>query len=310
MNLYLLAVALILTHSLAWAQEKIRVGAWNIETLGSPYSRDYRRQSREHGFGISRRPPDLALQIRKLDLDILALQEIDDTEQDDGRATNRILDRTILILNQDPHHDWTYRLFAKRRRQSDIQHTGLAWNRKRVRSLGRPFRVPVTDINRRKFALWDRHPHAMKFTRGPGRTDFVVIPIHMKAGNRAEAVQQREKEAQALVARLPEIRHHFQDNDIILIGDFNLLHGSEPAGRVYRTRGHFLDLNDKDRSTHISGLPLDRCYIPRDQRKREFTDVTHLQIAAPAKAAQHDFRRNLSDHWPIILEFAEQTDDD
>lgn len=87
-NRYLSTLFLLCTTPFTCAQEKIRVGTWNIETLGSPYSRDYRRESPAHGFSGVRKPPDLATQIEKFHLDVLALEEIDDTEDGDSRATN------------------------------------------------------------------------------------------------------------------------------------------------------------------------------------------------------------------------------
>ena len=310
MNLWLMACLLAFTASSVLGQERIRVGAWNIETLGSPDSRDYQRKSPSNGYGVPREPLALADRIEALRLDVLALSEIDDTDAGDGSATNRVLDEAFRILNRRGGNDWTYELFPKRIRRHSSQHTGLAWNRRRIRAVGRRFRVPVTDVTSRRFFEWDRHPHAMKFTRGRGRTDFVVIPIHMKAGHNQTAVKQRRSEAEALVRELSEIQNHFQDQDIILIGDFNMRRRSEPAGRVYRKKGGLFDLNYSDRSTHIADLPLDRCYIPRAQRESEFAGVTQVRIAAPPPPARKSFRRQLSDHWPIVLEFAEQADDD
>ena len=310
MNLWLLAGLLAVSASSVPGQDRIRVGAWNIETLGSPDSRDYRHKSPSNGYGVPRKPRELADRIEALRLDVLALSEIDDTDAADGSATNRVLDRAFRILNRRDGNDWTYELFPKRIRRYRSQHTGLAWNRQRIRAVGRRFRVPVTDVTSRRFFEWDRHPHAMKFTRGRGRTDFVVIPIHMKAGRNSAAVKQRRSEAEALVRELSEIREHFQDRDLILIGDFTMLRRSEPAGRVYRKKGGLFDLNYSDRSTHIADLPFDRCYIPRSQRENEFAGVTRVRIAAPPASARRSFRRQLSDHWPIVVEFAEQSDDD
>ena len=310
MKLWFLAGFLAVTSSSVLGQDRIRVGAWNIETLGSPDSRDYMRKSPSNGYGVPRKPAELAELIQALRLDVLALSEIDDTGAREGPATNRVLDEAFRILNRRSGNDWAYRLFPKRIRRYRSQHTGLAWNRRRIRAVGRRFRIPVADVTSRRFFEWDRHPHAMKFTRGKGRTDFVVISIHMKAGRNDAAVKQRRSEAEALVRELSEIQEHFQDRDIILIGDFNMLRRSEPAGRVYRKRGSLFDLNYSDRSTHIADLPFDRCYIPRAQRENEFAGVTQVQIAAPPPGEQRRFRRQFSDHWPIVVEFAELADDD
>ena len=302
-------LALVVVASTAWSAEMIRVGAWNIETLGTPASRDYKRKRPDHGFGVARDPEGLAAQIRALDLDVLALAEINDTTPYDSKRDSALLNDTFTLLNASGKHDWTYRLFAKRSRRSYTHHTGLAWDRKRVQSVRRFLRIKL-GTPASSYAEWDRHPYAMKFTRGEGRTDFVVIPIPMKAGRNKKAIEQREFEAKALVSKLPTIAEHFQDQDITLIGDFNMHRANEPAGDVYRKTGKLFDLNYDDQRTHIANLPLDRCYIPRSQRSREFAGVKTLQIAAPSWWNKVDFRRDFSDHWPIVVEFAEQSDDD
>jgi hypothetical protein len=46
------ALALLVTAH-AWAQTPIRVGAWNIEQLGEPNSRDFPMHRPTHGFGVA-----------------------------------------------------------------------------------------------------------------------------------------------------------------------------------------------------------------------------------------------------------------
>ena len=301
----MLVVALACFASGVGAADKIRVGAWNLETLGTPESRDYKRKRNTHGYGVRRRPGELAEQIRPLDLDVLALVEIDDTAPKDQVRNNRVLDNTFRLLNRDVNHDWTYVLFPKYSRYANTQHTGIAWNRTKVRRHGRWHRIRL-GARASRYAEWDRHPHAMKFTRGSGRTDFVVIPIHMKAGRSGKAVDQRRVEAKALVARLDQIAIRFRDDDIVLIGDFNMTSSNEPAGQVFRA-ANLIDLNVTDQSTHIARLPLDRIYVPRNST---FQSVGAVLVLAPTTERAVTFRRRYSDHWPIVFTFEDQTDDD
>ena len=301
----LLVVALVSFASEVGAADKIRVGAWNLETLGTPESRDYKKKRNTHGYGVRRRPGGLAQQIRPLDLDVLALIEIDDTEPQDQVRTNRVLDDTFRLLNREVGHDWTYVLFPKYGHYANTQHTGIAWNRAKVRQHDEWYRIRL-GARTSRYAEWDRHPHAMKFTRGPGRTDFVVIPIHMKAGRSDKAVDQRRVEAKALVARLARIAIRFGDDDIVLIGDFNMTRSNEPAGKVFRA-ANFIDLNAADQSTHIARLPLDRIYVPRNST---FQSVGAVVVLAPAPEGAVTFRRHYSDHWPIVFAFEDRGDDD
>ena len=289
----------------AVASDNIRVGAWNIETLGTPQNRDYRRKRKSHGFGVARDPGELASEIRKLTLDMLVVTEIDDTAQQEARRGNQILDHTLVILNQTAGYDWTYVLFPKYGYYAHSQLTGVAWNRKRISQRGDWYRVELGERTSR-FWEWDRHPHAIAFSRGAGRTDFVVIPIHMKAGRSGKAIDQRRVEAHALVATLEDIKAHFNDDDLILIGDFNMTHAHEGAGSVYRDAG-LVDLNAKDAPTHAAGLALDRVYVPSNPL---FEGLSQFSVASPANTKTAGFRRRLSDHWPIVLEFEDKPDDD
>ncbi len=308
---YLFAAALVFGSVVcAYGQGVIRVGAWNIENLGSKYNRDYPRERSSHGYGIARKPENVAKVIRNLNVDVLALTEIDDNDQDPGARSNSILDEALEILNKDPGNDWQYELFARKRRSQETHLTGIAWNKMRIKREGRRLRIPVVDLERNRYSEWDRHPHAMKFTKGEGRTDFVVVPIHMKSGFYDEDdIRQRQLEAISLKEEFLELQAHFDDRDIILIGDFNMTNKNEDAGRVFRnSKPRLFDLNYYDVPTHVSGKALDRCYIPRKQRENEFRGVSRVQIVAPSDKAK--FRKALSDHYPIVLEFKEMADDD
>ena len=284
--------------------DNIRVGAWSIEILGTPKNHDYRRKRESHGFGVARSAPELAAEIRKLDLDVLVVLEIDNTA-DQGARGNDVLDNTLRILNRSAEHDWTYVLYPKYGYYERAQLTGAAWNRARISHTGPWYRIELGERTSHYWE-WDRHPHAIAFSRGTGRTDFVVIPIHMKAGRSKKAVDQRRVEAHALVARLGNVRRHFNDDDIILIGDFNMVHANEAAANVYRDAG-LIDLNVNDTPTHAAGLALDRAYVPSNLL---FEELATFSVAAPTEATANGFRRRLSDHWPIVLEFKNRSDDD
>ena len=128
----------------------------------------------------------------------------------------------------------------------------------------------------------------------------------MKAGRSGKAIDQRRVEALTLVSRLDYIKRHFNDDDFILIGDFNMTHTHEAAGHVYRNAG-LIDLNMKDTPTHVAGLALDRGYVPPSLL---FEDLTQISVAAPDDATTEVFRRHFSDHWPIVIEFEGRIDDD
>ena len=54
-------------------------------------------------------------------------------------------------------------------------------------------------------------------------------------------------------------------------------------------------------------LALDRSYVSRNP---PFENLQQISVAAPIAAEAVRFRRELSDHWPIVIEFEERADDD
>jgi endonuclease/exonuclease/phosphatase family metal-dependent hydrolase len=275
------------------AEEYVKIGSWNIEHLGK------RTQGQN--------PKALAEYIFLAGVDVLALQEIYDTDGKPDTRTNGKLDQVFELLNKLPGQKWQYRLFANANKKDTSQLCGVAWNTARVTLVGEPFRIPVVDDDPNdEYRLWDRHPHAVKFSAGKGKTDFVVIPLHMKSN--VDGVQfgkeQRKREAKALRDVLDKVRDHFKDKDIILIGDTNCLSASEEALQIFAA--DFIDLNAGDLSTFVTGKsPFDRILIPRGQPEFKFSQ----QYALVATNSQkHDQR--LSDHFLILTVIQIDKDDD
>jgi len=284
----------LLSGSPAAADEYVKVGSWNIQNLGDRT--------------LGQFPAALAEHILVADLDVLALIEIWDTDGDPGRITNGKLDETFQRVNQEPGHDWTYVLFPKRDPEELRQHVGVAWNRRRVEQVGEPLRIPVEYAHAE---TWKRTPYAIKFRVRPGSSDFVLIPLHMKSNlpveGLPEPVEIRAAEATALAARLNEVRTHFEDQDLILLGDLNCLKSDEPALRTLTEAG-FLDLNNEDAITyrttqHLS--PFDRILTPQGQSEFRYSEQ---YILTPARGKQH-FNR-YSDHFLVLTALRVLADDD
>src|SRR5262249_10257745 len=155
------------------------------------------------------KPADLAKYIRYARLDLLAIQEVTaDGPAPDGFParfrTNSILTKAFAELNQTPGNGWKHVLFPKTRSADTSQWTGVAWKSAKVRPVGDPFRVPVSHVRSSKDApLWDRDLHALKFSAGPGKTDFLVMVVHLKANTTGNFAQHRYEEVKDLAAKLP-----------------------------------------------------------------------------------------------------------
>jgi predicted extracellular nuclease len=278
----------------ARGDEYIKVGAWNIQNLGDRT--------------LGQFPAALAEHILVSDVDVLALSEIWDTDGDAAKITNGKLDETFQRVNKEAGHDWTYVLFPKRDPDELLQHVGVAWNRKRLKQVGEPLKVPVNYANAETFK---RTPYAMKFQVRDGASDFVLIPLHLKSNRPVDGLPDtvaiRAAEAEALAAQLDHVRQQFNDQDLILLGDLNCLKADEPALQTLTSAG-FLDLNNEDAITYRTTQylsPFDRILVPREQGEFRYSEQ---YILTPARGKQHFSR--YSDHFLVLTALRVLGDDD
>ncbi len=276
------------------ADDYIKIGAWNIQNLG------------EREFGQA--PAALAEHMIMADLDVLCLIEIWDNDGDPTRITNRELDQTMERVNTGADQDWMYLLFPKRTPDDLARHVGIAWNRKRVTLVGQPWKIPVAYPNSE---AWKRTPYAAKFRFGMDRTDFVLIPLHMKSNRPVEGAPEpvalRAAEARALAAQLNAVQRELDDKDLILLGDFNCLQSEEPALQTLLAEG-FKDLNNEDAITYRTAKyrsPFDRILVPVGESEFRYSEQ---YILTPARGRKHFVR--YSDHFLVLTAIRILPDDD
>jgi endonuclease/exonuclease/phosphatase family metal-dependent hydrolase len=280
----LIAVLAICTQA-ALAQDWIRVASWNVDQLG---------REGEHSS-----PKALAEYISIAGADVLAFQEIYDNDGVTDTKTNAQLSEAFEIVNQRPGNAWEYEMLRNRREGDTNQLVVISWNKERVSKEGVARRISID----RTGSEWERHPHAIKFSAGAGKTDLVVIPLHMKADDEGDYSSQRKAEAELLVAKLDEVRAVTNDEDIVILGDLGCDDSREPALEVLTNAG-FTDLNARDTRTHLRAGPLDRAFVPEED---EFL-YSRLFILAPADSTA--FENALSDHRMIIVPVRILDDDD
>lgn len=308
----LLFLLLFCASAVSFAQppaQTIRIGAWNIEHLGNPSS------CAAPNTNVPQKASDIAAYIKFAKVDILGLEEISDDDGLSATRTNRTITQALQLLRNQTGQIWRHVLFPKRNASERHQLTGVLWNSGKVQPVGQPFKIPVdTSISSggASAEIWNRHPFAVKFTLGSGRTDLVLIVVHMKAntGGVPSPVRKREAEARTLVAQLAAIRSQFQDQDIVVLGDTNILRYNERAARILQQAG-FRDLNEDDDSTHVDGAPFDRFYVPENQL--EFVESLEEIIAEEFLGTPFNraaFRRRFSDHFMIVATIKVMADDD
>lgn len=278
----------------------LRVGAWNIEWLGSPQRRSGPARDQP------RTPEALAEYILAADVDILGLEEIR-IDAPDGSDRNALISAALRLVEQQRGGRWEHRLFPARGRRE--QCCGVAWDTTRVRPVGQPRIITAPQQQSvQGRTLWSRPPRGWLFTAGEGLTDFVLIVIHMKSNYGGDFARHRAQEAETLLAELPLA---FSDPDVLIIGDANCSSHAEPAV-VALTAGGFVDLNADDRQTHWRYGPLDRAFVPAEQPEfaRRYFEVLSDSFLGARKLTVRDFKVRYSDHFLIVTEIDVGADDD
>lgn len=279
--------------------QNITIGAWNIQWLGTPENRS------ACGKNVRQTAHDLAVYVAQSRVDVLALSEISDTNGAGAPYANGTLDLVFARLNDSGANEWKYLLFPKRSPNEQTQLVGIAWNEKTVRKVGDPYRIPMSIPN--NVSAWDRWATAIKFSFGSNKTDIVVIPVHMKANYQGNYSVQRDREISYLMPMMDDVRTHFNDRDIVIVGDTNILNKDEPAVTRF-VSGGFIDLNNNDRPTTTEGAaPFDRAFLPQGQS--EFS-VSQEDVFKWSEISKEEHRVRLSDHYMIRFLVKIMNDDD
>lgn len=299
------------------AADQLRLGTWNIEWLGRPFDRSGVAK------GTAQSAADIADYIAFARVDILALQEIvvDEGQSDPGSLRSGELDSVVAQLERKVPGPWRYVLFPGRRPGDQL--TGVLWNSKAVRAVGaggrpfppgleQPLRLSVkTGQSSQRSTLFARPPHAMKFSCGDKKTDFVLSVVHLKADYDGDFAAHRKEEASALVVALPSVEKSLADRDVVVLGDTNITGKAEPAEGVLAGAG-LIDVNTQREATHWRGGTTDRIYVPGEQP--EFVaagcEVISDRWLEAVRWKPTDFKRRLSDHYMVVTTIRIMEDDD
>ncbi len=320
-GIFALSLTFAFFASVAKAEE-FRIGAWNIEWLGFPNLRG------KPGKDIEQSPVDLAAYIADARLDVLALEEIG-VEKNSAPWTSKPLQQTLDELRAVHGQSWQYLLFPKTsypKNTEDFitrgQHLGIAWRSDRVKLIGEPYSIPVGGNETYGDKFWERRANAVKLSFGEGMTDVVFVPVHLKS-NRNEAnptdplftQKQRQAEVKAFVTHLGALKQQFKDEDIVLLGDTNILEPDDETPKILVDAG-FMDLNQKNVGTTAawgagySSAPFDRIFVPSNQPEFKGSVQKVHTTKNGSDDEIKDFKKRHSDHYLVSCVIEVGNDDD
>ncbi|HKO44938.1 MAG TPA: endonuclease/exonuclease/phosphatase family protein [Pyrinomonadaceae bacterium] len=300
----LLLLGLSAVASVASAQPQITVGAWNIQWLGA-------HNCRPSSVNYAQRPSDVAKFIMASGVDILGLEEITDDDGQPDTYTNQTLTSALALIKAQTGDTWQHMLFRKDHGEEGcqarhLQLTGVAWNTTKAKRVDFK-RIPIdTSSIPPGLPVWKRPPVVVKFSLGEGKTDIAFIVVHMKSNKGDNTPTAREWEARTMMDQLDFIKG--LDQDIIILGDTNVLGAQEAAIKKYVDSG-FIDLNSTDMSTSTRDEPFDRILLRSGQPEfegspqRVFGDG-YLNLS------KSKFLRKFSDHYMVTTKIKVEADDD
>ncbi len=292
----------------------LRIGTWNIEWLGKPEDRSGPAK------GVAQKPEDLADLIAQSGVSVLAVEEVVSRERG-LPIRSRELEATMDLLEKQRAGHWHYVLFPGR--NDGDQLTGVMWNQDAVTALNtadnpwnqtsdKPYELPIPKgRGPTGSSLWNRPPHAMKFSGGTGKSDFVVVIVHMKADYNGDFAAHREKEAESLVDALPAVRRAFHDQDIVILGDSNCTGDHEPA-IIDLEKAGFYDTNSAHAKTHWRGGTMDRIMTPSGQPEfaRHNFEVFSETYMKKRGLSPKEYKTKFSDHYMVVTTIDIGDDDD
>ena len=306
-TLLLLCFIFGLFPAAANAQQQIKVGAWNIQYLGA---HNCRPAATGHH---AQRSSDLAKFIIASGVDILGLEEITDDDGQSNTFTNQTLNNVMRRVRETTGDTWEYMLFRRFQegqgcKAINLQLTGVAWNTRKVKRVAFK-RIPIdTSSVPDGIPVWNRPPVAVKFSFGEGKTDIVFIVVHMKSNVGDDTETTREWEARLLMDQLSFVKNFFADDDIMILGDTNVLSGDEAAILKY-TQSGFTDLNAEDGPTTTREESFDRIFTRTGQS--EF-NTSEQAVFGPGylNLSSDEFLRRFSDHYMVTAKINVAPDDD
>ena len=140
--------------------------------------------------------------------------------------------------------------------------------------------------------------------------DFRMVTVHLKAGQKAQDEQKRRLEATTLHGWLQQLqRTPGEDQDIVVLGDFNSSYGSEPEtvledGKMM----HYLEPKVRTATIMHFPEPIDHVVVAPDfDELNEASFTVHSDLGDLDKNA---WRKIYSDHFPVTATIAANSDGD
>lgn len=303
----------------------VELTTWNIEHLGSS-GRGF-----GGGFGAGNLPLRSSTQLEKIarliesiESEVVALQEVAVTHEEDGISRSRQLDLITLYLGGH----WKYYLPPGTYGTVDQDMVcGYLWNTQKIRAIDiKPMNLPDYLLSGKP--LFDRQPLLGYFEAhesGIGRNDFLTVNVHLKSGqdndeNHLVAMVFIEQEMNRFLAN-----NGIKESDRIVLGDFNdnpYLPGRDGSARYLTTMYDYMAA--KGYTDLVAPGQADIPYTRMNNGLNSVIDhifanrsaLKHIRGKAEAYypsggvTSYPEWRLTYSDHFPLTISLEISADDD
>lgn len=292
---------------------RIRVAAWNLEHFGK---RKVEPRWSPNGPRTAADIAQIAAFIQAEGFDLLALAEINGVAPL-KRLAGKLGARWRFVIGETGDLG---------REQIGV---GFLWNSARVQLVEAaemrdlPSQVPDAAERSGKLSILHRKPANAVFRvvrDGRDTLDFRLIAVHLKASRGERNERKRRAEVQQLRTYIESLQADpQQDQDIIVLGDFNHSYGA-PAYQSF-TAGdlvHYLRGDGSPTIVHFDD-PIDHIAVTKGIREEVVpgsfrvhnTAVPYGKAeAAVVDAAKRSWRKVYSDHFPVSVELDASRDRD
>ncbi len=294
-SLWFAISCLLLLAPFARTQQPItlRVGTWNLEFLGDPANHRDKLPPRDDTDFVK-----IGQYLRALGPSVLAVQEIC------GAAPLR-----KVAAAAGPTWDLVLGTTGGWDDGKTAQNIGFLYDTARVELLSAEelLDFPRTLDN---LPIFHRVPVTACFRDRQSGCDFRAVTVHLKASQKPDDLKKRKLEATVLRdwLLLLEADAH-EDQDIVLLGDFNSTYGADPE-TVLETAGVVRYLRPAEPTPTILHFPEPIDQIAPSPRFEE-VDRTSYSVHGPLPDADRvAWRKTYSDHFPVTFDLRASGDDD
>ena len=277
----------------AQANQVFRVGTWNLEFLGADgnYRNNTPPRSEADYAAIGKK-------VVELGVCILAVQEINDEASLRKVAAGAGASWDCVLGTSGSWDDG-----------KTAQRIGFLYDKAQVDLL---FAEELNGLPRQfeDQPIFHRVPVTAAFRHARSGCDFRLVTVHLKAGQKAQDAQKRRGEATLLAALLNELATQpREDGDIVLLGDFNSTYGTEPE-QLFEANQCFRYLEPRQPTPTIMHFAEGIDQVVASESCRELRRDSFTVDGDFDGMAKEAWRKTYSDHFPVVVTFVANGDDD